>query len=592
MFTASSIGRFGFFLLVLGFSITSGHSLTVAQDDFGNHVGEGGPGGFPRQQPPLRKWQITKEIERLRRPHTQSSAVIQDRVGADELAPVVLKPTTDDAVLLKKLTRKRNFDFNGTPLAEFATQLSTDLDINVLVDSRALENEGIDVGDNVSFRANEVSYLYVLKHCLKPLGATHTVEGNALRITSEAKAEESLVTRVYPVYDLIRVNQESGGSDDPAYLVNLIHSTIAPNSWDAVGGPATMPYYKGMLTISQTRETHRQIEQLLKALRHFPITESGDPRADSVDVVGLGETDQRRKIARSMQRPATIDLDDVPLSEAVEALLEDTNVQFVFDRMALEENSIDLSDQVSLSLVDVPTGNALDVMLEALELTWRIDSESIVITSTSVAEETLTTSVYGVEGLVDDGALHDEADDLIQNIVSVCAPSSWDEVGGPASIEFFSQRNVLVVSNTGPVHREVASQLKMLLAGRKGNNTTPREVSLPSAIEVQVFELSDEFAARDTGESLIRLLEQMLAGSDNEINGKRTNFYVRAVGNTLVISHRRDALKSLSSILEKLRGVKGPWLHETGGLGGGMMGGGGGMMGGGGGMMGGGGGMF
>jgi hypothetical protein len=54
--------------------------------------------------------------------------------------------------------------------------------------------------------------------------------------------------------------------------MDMITGTIAPQSWDVVGGPGSMDYfpYSLDLAFAQTREVHEQVEQLLDRLRRLP----------------------------------------------------------------------------------------------------------------------------------------------------------------------------------------------------------------------------------------------------------------------------------------------------------------------------------
>lgn len=54
-------------------------------------------------------------------------------------------------------------------------------------------------------------------------------------------------------------------------LIELVQTTVAPDSWDAVGGPGSMsPFYANLsLVISTTQEIHEQIQALLDQLRRL-----------------------------------------------------------------------------------------------------------------------------------------------------------------------------------------------------------------------------------------------------------------------------------------------------------------------------------
>ena len=62
-----------------------------------------------------------------------------------------------------------------------------------------------------------------------------------------------------------------GGSADFTSLIELITSTVAPTTWDEVGGPGAIQQFAGNLSlvISQTQEVHEEIADLLTQLRRL-----------------------------------------------------------------------------------------------------------------------------------------------------------------------------------------------------------------------------------------------------------------------------------------------------------------------------------
>ncbi|MEX2561195.1 MAG: hypothetical protein WD403_14835, partial [Pirellulales bacterium] len=64
-----------------------------------------------------------------------------------------------------------------------------------------------------------------------------------------------------------------GGAVEPDFdsLIELITSTIAPTTWDDVGGPGAIQEFEGNLTlvVSQTQEVHEEIAELLAQLRRL-----------------------------------------------------------------------------------------------------------------------------------------------------------------------------------------------------------------------------------------------------------------------------------------------------------------------------------
>jgi hypothetical protein len=87
---------------------------------------------------------------------------------------------------------------------------------------------------------------------------------------------------VYPVADLVLSPWQTDPKQaDFESLVDLVTSTIAPPSWEGVGGPGSIaPLEEALvLVISQTDERHREIVQLLTDLRRLPPAKALPPPA-------------------------------------------------------------------------------------------------------------------------------------------------------------------------------------------------------------------------------------------------------------------------------------------------------------------------
>ncbi len=99
-------------------------------------------------------------------------------------------------------------------------------------------------------------------------------------ITTPEDAETELTTVVYPITDLVRFrdSQDQEWADYDT-LIETIISTIAPDSWDEVGGAGAvegMNYQDtDVLLVSQTQDVQRNIAQLLETLR--AITNKKNP---------------------------------------------------------------------------------------------------------------------------------------------------------------------------------------------------------------------------------------------------------------------------------------------------------------------------
>ena len=53
---------------------------------------------------------------------------------------------------------------------------------------------------------------------------------------------------------------------DADNLIEVITTTVNPDTWDEVGGPGTIAEYKGLLLVTQTGDIHHEVERLLNML--------------------------------------------------------------------------------------------------------------------------------------------------------------------------------------------------------------------------------------------------------------------------------------------------------------------------------------
>ena len=85
-------------------------------------------------------------------------------------------------------------------------------------------------------------------------------------------AAASSVAEPSPGTDTSPLAAEERYSQDSDTLVDLVTSTIAPQSWDTVGGPGSISYFPYSLdfVFAQTREVHEQVEELFERLRRLP----------------------------------------------------------------------------------------------------------------------------------------------------------------------------------------------------------------------------------------------------------------------------------------------------------------------------------
>jgi hypothetical protein len=182
---------------------------------------------------------------------------------AEELA--VVEPPAPAATGGKKsldqlLRQPVRLEFHATPLGELADDLKKTHGVPVTVDLRALDKVGLGRQTPVDFQMRGVPLGAALSLLLGELGLTWQRSKTGIEITTPEEAARNLVLIAYPAADL------AGGQRDP--LIKVITATIAPVSWNQVGGPASIrPGAPGKLDVLQTPHVHAEIQSVLAALR-------------------------------------------------------------------------------------------------------------------------------------------------------------------------------------------------------------------------------------------------------------------------------------------------------------------------------------
>jgi type II secretory pathway component GspD/PulD (secretin) len=167
------------------------------------------------------------------------------------------------------LEKPASVDFVETPLTDVLQLLQAQSGVRMLIDTKALEEAGVSTDVRLSIKASEMSCAATLQHLFRPLELTWVYRDDALVVTTKASSELELEIRVYPVRDLVLEERASAFVEDFDSLIELITGSVAITSWSDVGGMATIKQYSpsGALVISQTREVHEKIDNLLTTLR-------------------------------------------------------------------------------------------------------------------------------------------------------------------------------------------------------------------------------------------------------------------------------------------------------------------------------------
>lgn len=143
------------------------------------------PDDIPVLFPPAKEWE-EKTIQRA-------------KYKAVDLAPV----SEAEEEIRKALTQPISFDFQEAPLSDVIQFIRDFAGINIVIDQDGLAEAGIDATEPISLALHNVPLKSALKLALRPVGLAYIIRDDVLLITSRETADSTLITKVYPVADLV-----------------------------------------------------------------------------------------------------------------------------------------------------------------------------------------------------------------------------------------------------------------------------------------------------------------------------------------------------------------------------------------------------
>ena len=165
-----------------------------------------------------------------------------------------------------KLKEQVSLNMKNMTLAEATTYIQNYTGLNVILDQKGLQDEGLTSDSKVDINVNKMKLETALKYLLKPLGLVFRVDDEVVLITSPQATKESTFNVTYPVGDLVigpdrnpvassasaaraLMGDAAGAPDlmnsgvpssvasnrpkvDMTPLIKLITETVAPGTWN------------------------------------------------------------------------------------------------------------------------------------------------------------------------------------------------------------------------------------------------------------------------------------------------------------------------------------------------------------------------
>jgi RNA polymerase sigma factor (sigma-70 family) len=213
------------------------------------------------------------------------------------------EPKEDPNVLAieSKLNQRASMNIEKQPLSGAVSYLQNYSGLNIVLDPKALSDQGVTASSPVSLSVNQVPLKSALKLLLRPLGLTYKIEDHVVLITSPSDVRFTTYTKTYYVGDLV---PPWGAADPPADptapatgerrvvdfapLMDLIATMVAPGTWNVQDGyghelspksdssgkgssaqpNAMVPFFLSVsLIVKGPEEVHQKVANLLRGLR-------------------------------------------------------------------------------------------------------------------------------------------------------------------------------------------------------------------------------------------------------------------------------------------------------------------------------------
>ncbi len=518
--------------------------------------------------------------------------------------------TLEKVAKLEKLLREKQImlDLDEVPLGKFAQVLSDELNVPVDIDELSLDDLAFSIEMPIRVHVKEVSVKSMLDIVLPEYDLALLVYPDGIVITTQDEADSELLRRQYEVTDLF-----DGKIARVEDLSHVLVDSIQPDTWEHLGGPGSIAVWETKLVIMNTWEVHQQVDNFLAALR---VAKNLPNESYSVKPIACSpwqETHERiQQKLDSVQ--VSVDLQDKPLDAVTQILGELGGFNILIDHRGLEDYGFTADIPIELPQRSRSLRHTLDLICQAYDFDWDIDSEVVRITTPEETESELHVCVYPIRDLMWKGPKSDDpviqqrllklsrwqtappyqAQELqslclndypalpgghqLKNVITTSIePDMWEELGGPGTCNVYPLADCLVITQSRRVHQQVRVLLQEL---REHPPWYPVSAQLKQAdqAEAEIITVSYRVPTEIDGDPSVGKRKPVFSPQQmTEIatfltqtiepdSWHQSGHYATYLQDKLIVRNRRDVLFQVHDRLVEL-GVSGPidvGLYEAG----------------------------
>jgi hypothetical protein len=196
----------------------------------------------------------------------------KDRTGISPL-------TAKEKAILQALNSTLAVQFKGERFEDVIKYLSERIGQPILLDKVALSESLVNYDTQINFDTNgqRLSIRTILRKVLSESGnnLTYVIKDQTIEVTSTLNAQKLMVVRAYPIGDILHssfvggltplqlqagpANQQALLTQQVQQIIDMIQSSVDPQSWHPNGGTITFHAPTMSLIIRQSAEVHNML---------------------------------------------------------------------------------------------------------------------------------------------------------------------------------------------------------------------------------------------------------------------------------------------------------------------------------------------
>ncbi len=361
-------------------------------------------------------------------------AELPSALDADETdeEPVVRRPGPRVVELDDRLNDPvAQIEFKGVPLANFLRFASDYSTIPITLDADILRWAHVSPSTLVKLNATDTTIAEMLTQGLAPLGFEYRTEADQLFVTRRSRDESGVRTVTFKVEDLV-----GDGAEALQQFAAQIMNFVEPETWSGRGGIGTITLRERELVIEQHETVQFEILGFCETLRVARGLKTRSPYDASMFRLATRNDRTRDKLAKSVTltyiRPA-------PLDRIVDRLAKSSELQILIDWRALADVGWSPDAELRFSVADLPITKALTMLLDPMELTYRVvDESTLQITTPAVLESRLEVEFYHIAKLEGDGSM------LVDSAREALGIAIFQDSGESGRLAFDAQSSCLL----------------------------------------------------------------------------------------------------------------------------------------------------